>query len=137
MLIQLKEEAVEGITKLFNLSWSMGMVPRGWKNSIEHPIPKPGKTPSKGENLRPISLTSNICKWMERVLAARLYLWLLLNNKLTIFQAASRPQRETTDQLHRLKLDIDLGFNKRQNTLAVFVDLKQAFDSIWSERPNR
>ncbi|MCP3664990.1 MAG: reverse transcriptase family protein, partial [Gammaproteobacteria bacterium] len=134
MLIHLKEEAVEGITKLFNLSWSTGMVPNGWKKSIEHPIPKPGKPTSQGENLRPISLTSNICKWMERVMAARLYLWLLLNNKLTAFQAASRPQRETTDQLHRLKLDIDLGFNKRQNTLAAFIDLKQAFDSVWVDQ---
>ncbi len=112
----------------------MCMVPNGWKKSVEHPIPKPGKPPNQGENLHPISLTSNICKWMERVLAARLYLWLLQNNKLTAFQAASRPQRETTDQLHRLKQDIDLGFNKRQNTLAVFVYLKQAFDSVWVDQ---
>ena len=44
------------------------MVPTQWKDANIAPVPKIAK-PSKPEDYRPISLTSTLCKVMERLLA--------------------------------------------------------------------
>ncbi|KAG0433346.1 hypothetical protein HPB47_020002 [Ixodes persulcatus] len=43
-----------------------------WKTSLVIPIPKPGNPTTTIQNLRPISLTSNICKLKERIALARI-----------------------------------------------------------------
>ncbi len=96
LLSRLTNGGIKGITSLFNLSWSLGSLPHLWKTSIEHPLIKPGKPANRGDSYRPISLTANLCKWMERVLIARLFLWLVTENKLSDHQAGSRPQRDTS-----------------------------------------
>lgn len=54
------------ILDLFNMSYTSGQLPPAWKNAIIVPIPK-------GDgNSRPISLTSCLCKMMERVVLNRL-----------------------------------------------------------------
>ncbi len=73
LLSRLTKDGINGITSLFNLSWSLGSLPHLWKTSIEHPLLKPGKPANKGDSYRPISLTANLCKWMERVLIANFF----------------------------------------------------------------
>jgi hypothetical protein len=50
---------------LFNMSFQSGIVPDEWKTANVLPIFKGGDK-SKPENYRPISLTSQVCKVMER-----------------------------------------------------------------------
>ncbi|KAG0411912.1 hypothetical protein HPB47_010938 [Ixodes persulcatus] len=49
------------ILEWINEVWETGRLPGNWKMSLVLPIPKPGKPPTTMRNLRPISLTSNIC----------------------------------------------------------------------------
>ncbi len=43
-----------------------------WKEAVAIPIRKPGKDPTNPTSYRPISLTSNLCKIMERMIVDRL-----------------------------------------------------------------
>ena len=54
------------ILDLFNMSYTSQSLPSAWKTAIILPIPK-------GDgNFRPISLTSCLCKMLERILIRRL-----------------------------------------------------------------
>lgn len=67
------EELLKVILELFNKLWVEGKLPIEWKQAVIIPIAKPGKDPSIVWNYRPIALTSNLCKLMERMIAIRLY----------------------------------------------------------------
>ncbi len=57
---------------LFNRVWKLGKLPSSWKHGIIIPIVKPGKDHSQVTSYRPIALTSNLRKLMERMVVARL-----------------------------------------------------------------
>ncbi|KAJ0180804.1 hypothetical protein K1T71_004208 [Dendrolimus kikuchii] len=63
------------LTRLFRLSLSTGIVPRSWKLANVQPVPKKGSRADPA-NYRPISVTSILCKSMERVLNDRLLAYL-------------------------------------------------------------
>ena len=52
--------------RVFNLSLKEGVVPFEWKEANIIPLFKKGSR-NKSENYRPVSLTSVICKLLERV----------------------------------------------------------------------
>ena len=51
---------------LFNMSFEEGKLPSQWKVGLIHPIPK------GDQDYRPITLTSCMCKMMERIVLNRL-----------------------------------------------------------------
>ena len=61
----------------------------------------------------------------------RLYWWLESNKKLTNKQAGFRKGNRTDDLLFRLSQKVLNGFQNKENTTAVFVDLQQAYDRVW------
>lgn len=67
---------------LFNRIFIEGRVPSTWKEAII-PIPKPGMDASMPGNYRLISLTSCMCKLMEKMANFRLTLLLEKENVLT------------------------------------------------------
>ncbi|GFU14349.1 RNase H domain-containing protein [Trichonephila clavipes] len=88
------------------------------------------------KNYRPISLTSTLCKLMERVIHRRLMNWLIENKKLHFYQTAFRTHHSTTDQLFYLNQSIIDGFQESltKKTLAVFLDISAAFDRVWRQK---
>lgn len=58
--------------RLFNMVWNAGKLPLIWKQAVIVPIPKPGKDPSDPTSHRPIALTSQLGKTMERMVTDRL-----------------------------------------------------------------
>ena len=67
VLKELKDELALPLQILFRKSLDDGHVPEGWKESVVSPIYKKGEK-SAPVNYRPVNLTSNVCKLMERVL---------------------------------------------------------------------
>ncbi|XP_022838082.1 uncharacterized protein LOC111365117 [Spodoptera litura] len=63
------------LTRLFRLSLETGLVPVAWKLANVQPVPKKGSR-ADPNNYRPISVTSILCKSMERVLNNRLLAYL-------------------------------------------------------------
>ncbi len=83
------------LSRLFTTLIKTG-VPTSWKSSIVTPIPKkPGAF--KPEDFRPIAITSNLCKTMERVLADTLTT--TLASRLDPLQFAYKSNRGTDDAI--------------------------------------
>ena len=75
---------------IFNDMWASGEIPECWKEANVIPIPKPGKDSKNPSNYRPMSLTSYLCKTMEKMINTRLVWFLEKNNILTKYQSGFR-----------------------------------------------
>ena len=128
MLKHLGPQAKKKLLQLFNASWETSNIPKTWKKAI-----KCGKCRTKAESYRPISLTSSVCKLMERIVNARL-MWLLEKDKLLIpEQAGFRQLRSAEDQLAYISQIIEDGFQEKKHTVAVWIDMEKAFDKVSTE----
>ena len=131
MIINLAPSAKTYILQFYNHLWTNHLFPKSWKHAIVIPIVKPGKDPSKPNNYRPISLTSCLCKILEKMVNYRLN-WCLQKNKiLSPSQFGSQPERSTLDSLTHLEDHIRRGFERKQITVALFFDIQKAYDTAW------
>jgi ribonuclease HI len=130
-LKHLPEPSLTVLLEIFNDLWITGNVPKIWKEAIIIPIPKPGKDNADPTNYRPISLTSCVCKTLERMINSRLVWYLESNNLISPFQSGFRHGRSTNDHLVRLETFIRDAFIKREHLVAVFFDLEKAYDTTW------
>ncbi|GFY69749.1 reverse transcriptase domain-containing protein [Trichonephila inaurata madagascariensis] len=123
------------LLRIFNLSWKSGKLPTLLKKSIIIPILKPGKD-ACCKSYHPISLTSTLCKLMERIIHARIMRWLIEHNVLHFYQTAFRAGHSTVDQLFYLVQSIIDGLEGRPHTktTAVFLDLSAAFERVWRHK---
>jgi len=97
------------------------------------PVLKKGKNKGKAASYRPISLTSCVCKTMERIVNQRLQWYLEVEDVITPEQAGFRRYRSTEDQTTHLTQVIEDAFQAKKATLAVFIDLQRAFDKVWKD----
>ena len=72
LLKHLPESCLLVLRDIFNNIWLTGNFPPSWHDAIIVPIPKPGKDHTDPINYRPISLTSSVCKTLERMVNNRL-----------------------------------------------------------------
>ena len=84
------------------------------------PIPKPGEDATNPTNYRPISLTSCLCKTLQRIINARLVRFLEKNKLISKCQSGFRRGRSTTDQLVRLESLIRDGFIRGDHVVSLF-----------------
>lgn len=130
MLKNLPEEAKRALLRYFNEIWEDGKLPGSWKHSVVVPIPKPNKPKDKIENLRPISLTSNICKTMERMVLGRINWTLEHENRLHPMQTGFRKALCTQDSLALLHHDLTSKKPTVTPKILVAVDIRKAFDLV-------
>ena len=126
----MNDDQLNEILLFFNYLWTHDAFPHSWKHSYIIPILKPGKDCNKVTSYRPIQLTSCLSKLMERMIAARFGWCLERYSLLSKYQCAFRKQRSTTDHLVRLDSHIRDGFIHHCSTLAVFLDLKSAYNTV-------
>jgi len=81
MLKHLPNDALLTLLNILNNIWASGKVPTSWCTSTVIPVPKPGKDTSDPSNYCPITLTSCICKVMERMINSHV-VWYLERNRL-------------------------------------------------------
>lgn len=86
------------LTRLYRLSFRTGIVLKSWKLANVQPVSKKGSRADL-TNYRPISITSILCKIMERVLNSRLMAYLEGNDLLSDRQYGFRRNRSTGDLL--------------------------------------
>lgn len=122
--------AKEILCKIFNDLWQKNIIPPSWKMQHVVPILKPYKEPNSVDSYRPISLTSCFSKIFESMIKNRLE-WFTESNKIIPnTQYGFRKGKSTIDNLACLIGDIRNNFHNNQYTLAVFLDIKGAFDNI-------
>jgi len=129
LLKQLNTALSLPISMLVNLSISTGIVPDELKIAKIVPIHK-SKSREEFSNYRPISLLTSVSKVLERVVHKRLYAFLeqhlILNNK----QYGFRKKHSTVDAVIKYISDISLSQDLNKSTLAVYLDLSKAFDTL-------
>lgn len=103
------------------------MVP-DWRRYLVFFIPK-----TNSDKFRPISLASSICKIVERMVCNRLMWWLEFNSKLPNSQFGFRRNKSCLDILTLLYANIIESFKKDTATMAVFLDIKSAYDNVLSD----
>ena len=128
---RLPEECLAVLLNVFNKIWTTQTFPDGWRSATVVPIPKPGKDHTDATNYRPISLTSCLCKLMEKMVNRRLVWYLEQNGCLSDLQCGFRKNRSTVDHLVRLESFIREAFVRGEHLVAIFFDLEKAFDTTW------
>ena len=79
ILRALEDKLARPLTHIFNNSVETGIIPEDWKSANVTAIHKKGSRQEPG-NYRPISLTSVVCKTMDRLVKGRLITHLEMNN---------------------------------------------------------
>ena len=120
------------IAFLFNQSMSYSYVPTQWKSSIITPAPKTSN-PGKCEDFRPISVTSILCRTLERIIIRKFLYPMLVHpdfNHLYRDQFAFRPTGSTTAALINLVHKISVLLENNEFVHLIGLDFSKAFDSV-------
>ena len=121
------------LTHLFNLSLKSGSLPKDWKTSKVTPIFKSGSK-SCTNNYRPISVNSNVCKILEKILRDALMSHLMNNNLLSVEQHGFVPKKSTCLQLLLYMDRLTEAFENNSSLISVYFDFRKAFDTVPHKR---
>lgn len=117
------------LNNIFNKSVQQCLFPQYMKVAKVIPIFK-ADDPSDVRNYRPISILSVFSKIFEKVIYAKLYLYLEENLILYEKQFGFRKNTSTELALVELVDKVTSAMDKKQYTLGVFLDLAKAFDTV-------
>lgn len=115
------------LLNIFNLVLESGAFPSEWRKYRIFFIPKKGEF-----KFRPISISSCLCKTMERMLSCRINWWLEHHRLMPSFQNGFRKQKSCVDNLTLLYGEILKAFQHNRAIAAVFLDIQSAYDNILS-----
>jgi hypothetical protein len=113
---------------IINEIMGTSMIPESRLRTKVVPILKPRKDPELLDSYRPISLLLCVRKLFERMLCTRLDYWAEKNDVLSSSQYGFRKSRGTKDCLSLLTTDVQTSFERKQKTVAAFIDLSRAYD---------
>ena len=122
-------EIVYPLTVLFNLSMRDGIFPDQFKIAKITPIFKKGNK-QEIKNYRPISVLPCLSKILERLIQDRLTEFLTQHQIISETQHGFQKQKSTTSAILSLTDNILDSFDKNQFTIALFLDLSKAFETV-------
>ena len=133
LLIELKNEIAKPLATLFRKSLDEMKIPNDWRLSNVTPIYKMKGSKADPGNYRPVSLTSNICKLMERVINVELSNHLekrVLNNTQHGFRKGRSCQTIMIEFMDKVTSWLDEG----NSVDVLYVDFRKAFDKVEHKR---
>ena len=131
LMKQCSDSSKKVFCDIINACLAENIFPSAWKEAKVTMLPKPGRDRSFACNYRPISLLSCLGKIYEKHIYIYLMIELQAKGFLNAHQAGFVKKRSTQEHLFRLSQNILNGFKKRECTVAIFLDVKAAFDSVW------
>jgi len=117
------------LAHIFNLSLASGEVPSDWKEAQITPVHKSGSCADVG-NYRPVSVLSVTSKVMEKLVCNQVTRYLTRCKLLKTHQSGFRRHHSTATAVQKVVEDITSGYNCSKVTVALFLDLRKAFDSV-------
>ena len=117
------------LSQIFNLSTSQGIFPDGWKIARVPPVHKSGPTDDQS-NYRPISVLPVVARLFEKLVFDQMYSFLNENKLLYSKQSGIRSMHSVLSCLLKCMNDWYLDINKGNFTSVIFIDLKEAFDTV-------
>lgn len=130
-LKNLPSSAKHHLLQIYNSVWSQHLYPNTWRKAITIPILKPSKSPLLADSYRPISLTSALCKLLEKIINKRLLWDLESKGHLSPEQSGFRPNRSTLDNIIDLETHIKEAFSNKEHCMAIYFDVNKAFETTW------
>ena len=129
VLKELAHELSEPLAIIFNTSMRQSKIPDDWKLADVTAIHKKGDK-RLPENYRPISLTSIVCKVMEKLVRNKLEVYLKCNKMITDKQFGFVKGRSTVLQLLKVLDDWTEAIENGLQTDIIYTDFQKAFDSV-------
>ena len=124
------ETIVSWLNKIFQNILDGGPIPKDLRTGQIIPIHKKGDV-TMCNNYRPITLLSHTYKGLATFLRNRVKT--KEEEQLSENQAGFRPGRGTADQIFTLRQIAEKRWEHGKDLFCVFIDFKQAFDSVWRE----
>ena len=128
LLIELKDILALPLSLIFRKSLDESRIPDDWRLSNVTPVYKKG-TKADAVNYRPVSLTSNICKLMERVVNVPFSAFLnkhVLNNTQHGFRRGRSCQTNLIEFMDKVTEWLDEG----DSVDVLYLDFSKAFDKV-------
>ena len=122
-------EISQPLVHIFNLSFSSSIIPVQFKIAKIVPVFKSGD-PCSADNYRPIALLGTFSKILEKIMCNRLLLYLETNKLITESQFGFRKGHSTIHPMIHFNNFISNAFNNKENVIAIFCDLRKAFDTV-------
>lgn len=129
LLKEVKNSITKPLKIIFNQSLSQGQVPKVWKEARITAIFKKGDKQYAG-NYRPVSLTSVVCKMMEKIIRSRMMLHILDNQLLSSQQYGFVKGRSTVLQLLKVVDQWTEIMDEGGSVDVVYMDFMKAFDTV-------
>ena len=129
ILIELCTEIAKPLATLFTKSFDEGKIPDDWRLSNVTPVYKQKGSKSEPGNYRPVSLTSNVCKLMEKLVNRALCTHLesgVLNNTQHGFRKGRSCQTNLIEFFDKVTQWTDAG----DSVDVLFLDFRKAFDKV-------
>ena len=120
---------VPQLVYLFNLAFNTGIFPSKWKSATIIPLYKGGDK-TDVSNYRPVSLLPLPGKLIEKVVHSRITNYFDVHDIITDKQGGFRKGFSTASSIAYLTDVLFAEMNKGLTSLAVFVDLRKAFDTV-------
>ena len=121
------------VSILFKKSLEEGHLPTAWKEANITPIHKKGPKHQVG-NYRPISLTSILCKILERLIRDEIMDHMESNSLFTKHQHGFRKGHSCVTQLIEVIKDWTNELDQHNNVDAIYLDFQKAFDTVPHKR---
>ena len=117
------------LARLYEQSFIVNFIPDCWKLARIVPLHKKGPT-NVASNYRPISLTSNICKVMEKIIGAQIWKYFTEHDLISKKQFGFQKNSSTTMQLLQCYNTWVKNQNNGIGSDAIYIDYSKAFDSV-------
>jgi ribonuclease P/MRP protein subunit RPP40 len=129
LLIELCDEIAKPLVVFFTKSLEHGKIPDDWRLSNVSPIYKQKGSKSQPGNYRPVSLTSNVCKLMEKVINKALSEH-LENGVLSNSQHGFRKGRSCQTNLIEFHDKLTQWTDEGESVDVLYLDFRKAFDKV-------
>lgn len=128
---KLPSEYAHYLCIIINNCYNLGYFPKGWKKADVVPIPKNRAATANIDDYRPISLLNCESKIYECFLRDILIDFAEDHNLIHPLQFGFTKSRSTNHAISYFMEYAHSGFRDKNSTLAVSIDLKKAFDTVW------
>ena len=128
-----KEALIEPLKHIYSLSLREGKLPDMWKRGTITALHK-GEDRHQAENYRPVTITSILCRMLERILKKPLLKHIEENNLLADEQHGFVGRRSCLSNLLLNMEIITENYDKGLPMDQIYLDLQKAFDSVPHQR---
>ena len=133
LLMETVEQISIPLARVFNLSLKEGVVPFEWKEANIIPLFKKGSR-NKSENYRPVSLTSVICKLLERLIKDHMVEFLVKHKLLNSSQHGFLKARSCLTNMLCFLEEITKWIDVGSPVEIIYLDFQKAFDKVPHQR---